>query len=361
MTRVLMVCDGLDNGGAERQMALLASNLPAHYEVRVVSLGDGPYADVLRGRGIGLRVVPRGWRYDVSPGWRIWREMVLWRPDLVHSWGWMAGAAAAVSCKVLRIPLVDGTIRSARLPDRWRRTARFLLSRADAVIANSEAGLAAYGVSGPRAFVVHNGFEAERKPARPGESTGTTNDIPEVVMAARMVPAKDFDTLLDAAERVRDSGHRFRLTLVGSGPESERLTARAQDLIGAGVVRILDGGLEVMPVLASADIGVLLTDPRYHAEGLSNSIMEYMACGLPVVCTDSGGNREVVLDGHTGFVVPPHDAAAVADALGRLLDEPDTALRFGETGRERISTVFSAEAMVENTVRVYETVLRAGL
>jgi glycosyltransferase involved in cell wall biosynthesis len=355
-----MVCDDLDNGGAERQMTLLVRSLPDDYRARVFSLGDGPYAEVLRGLGADLRVDARRWRYDPSSALRLRREMVRWRPDVVHSWGWMSSAASILPCRQLGIPLVDGTIRSGRPPARWSRVNRFLVSRADAVIANSEAGVAAYGLLRPGVSVVHNGFEAERTPRESARPTRTQGAMAEVVMAARMVLAKDFDTLIDAVEALRHPERRMRFTLMGSGPERERLTTRCRELIGAGLVRIMDCGLEVMPVLAAADIGVLLTDPRYHAEGLSNSIMEYMACGLPVVCTDSGGNREIVLDGRTGLLVPPRDPAAVVDALRLLLEDPDTARRLGEAGEERIRAEFSTRAMVEKTISVYESVLRDG-
>lgn len=356
-----MVCDVLGNGGAERQMALLARSLPENYRVRVFSLGDGPYAEVLRGAGVELRIDHRRSRYDVSPALRLRKEMLQWQPDVVHSWGWMSSAASLAACKLLGVPLVDGTIRSGRPRARFPRLDIFFrVSRADAVIANSEAGAAAYGLSRPRVFVVHNGFETERMPRQCGRPTRGQGATAEVVMAARMVRDKDFDTLVDALETMRDLKHRIRFSLMGSGPERDRLTARCRQMIDAGLVRILDCGLEVMPVLAAADIGVLLTDPRYAVEGLSNSIMEYMACGLPVVCTNSGGNPEIVVDGRTGLLVPPRDPAAVVDALRLLLDEPETARRFGEAGRERIRTEFSTEAMVENTIIVYESVLRGG-
>jgi glycosyltransferase involved in cell wall biosynthesis len=361
MRRVLIVCDDLDNGGAERQMTLLARSLPDDYRVRVFSLGDGPYARVLHEFGVDLRIDRRRWRYDVSPALRLRQEMIQWRPDVVHTWGWISTAASIVACRLLRIPLVDGTIRSGRPQPRWTRANRFLVSRADAVIANSEVGLSSYALRRPRTFVVHNGFEAGRVHWPCHESAQAEGRTAEVVMASRMVPGKDFDTLIDAAEAMHREGRTIRLTLMGSGPDRERLTVRCRGLQDVGLVRILDRGpLEVMPVLAAADIGVLLTDPRYLAEGLSNSIMEYMACGLPVVCTDEGGNREIMLDGCTGLLVPPRDPAAVVDALRLLLDEPETARRLGEAGSKRIRTEFSVGAMVEKTLAVYESVIRGG-
>ena len=357
MRRVLIVCDGLPTGGGERQMALVARSLPEEYDVRVSSFGDGPYAEVLRGSGVMLRVDPRRWRYDLSPAFRLWREILRWRPDVVHSWGWMSTATSMVACKILGIPLVDETITSGRPPVRWTRANRFLVSRSDAVIAISHAGLAAYDLRRPGAFVVHAGFEADRVP---GDCIGQTRErdaAPEVVMVARMFREKDFDTLISAAELLHKEGRRVRFTLMGWGPERERLTARCQELTDAGVMRILDCGLEIMPVLAAADIGVLLTDSHYHEEGLSNSIMDYMACGLPVVCTDSGGNREVVIERGTGLLVPPCDPAAVADALRLLLDDREMSTRLGKAGRERIREEFSAEKMIDKTTAVYESAI----
>jgi glycosyltransferase involved in cell wall biosynthesis len=353
------VCDDLCNGGAQRQMTLLARSLPDDFRVRVFSLGGGPYAEVLSGAGVETRIERRRSRYDISPALCLRQEMIQWRPDVVHSWGWMSSAAALVMCRLFGVPLVDGTIRTGRPPERWTRLKRFLVSRADAIIANSEAGLTAHDVRRPGTFVVYNGFEAGRVPGEGHESARPAGRVADVVMAARMVPGKDFDTLIDVAELLQREGRAIRFTLMGGGPDGERLNARSRALQDVGLVRILDlGPSEVMPVLAAASIGVLLTDTRYVAEGLSNAIMEYMACGLPVVCTNEGGNREIVSDGCTGLLVPPRDVPAVVDALHLLLDEPDTAHRLGTAGRERIRAEFSVEAMVENTIAVYESVIR---
>ena len=110
--------------------------------------------------------------------------------------------------------------------------------------------------------------------------------------------------------------------------------------------------------IRASHVGLLMSAPAELAEGCPNSIMEYMACGLPVVCTDSGGNREVVLEGRTGLIVPPLDPSAVVNALRILAQDPETARRFGQAGRERIRTAFSTREMVAKTVSVYESVLR---
>ena len=98
-----------------------------------------------------------------------------------------------------------------------------------------------------------------------------------------------------------------------------------------------------------------MTDPAYHQEGVSNSIIEYMACGLPVVCGEGGGNREVVADGATGFVIPPSDAEELATKLIWLREHESERRAMGDAGRRRIEEVFSIERMVAGFVRVYES------
>ena len=136
--------------------------------------------------------------------------------------------------------------------------------------------------------------------------------------------------------------------------------AEAADLVDEGTVQFPEPGLEVLGHVRSAHAGVLMTDPALAQEGCSNTIMEYMACGLPVVCGEGGGNREVVLDGTTGFVIPPSDARELAAKLVWLRDHEPERRAMGEAGRRRIKDAFSIEQMVAGFVRVYEQALSAA-
>ena len=107
-----------------------------------------------------------------------------------------------------------------------------------------------------------------------------------------------------------------------------------------------------MPVIAASDIGLSCSE----TEGLSNSLMEYMAAGLPVVCTRAGGNEELVVDGTTGFVVPVGRPGDLAEALGRLADDAELRLRFGQEGKERIFQQFSPQTMVTAYENVYSSI-----
>ena len=97
------------------------------------------------------------------------------------------------------------------------------------------------------------------------------------------------------------------------------------------------------------DVGVLAT----FTEGISNSVMEYMACGKPVVATAGGGTTELVIEGQTGYLVPPSDPARLAAAIERLLSDPALRQRLGAAGRERVATAFSLGRMVERHRETY--------
>jgi glycosyltransferase involved in cell wall biosynthesis len=94
------------------------------------------------------------------------------------------------------------------------------------------------------------------------------------------------------------------------------------------------------------------------SEGLSNVLLESMAAGVPVVATKVGGNPEVVEEGATGILVPPRDSAALADAMGTLLENQDLAGRFGSSGRRRVEVHFSLDRMVQDTQKLYFGLLR---
>jgi glycosyltransferase involved in cell wall biosynthesis len=374
--RVLLLVASLGNGGLERQLTLLATNLPPEWRPLVWSAEGGPFRDVLERAGVPVMVDDRRGRLDPLPFaalvWLIARH----RPDVVHAWHWLPAAVAAPACRMAGVPFIDGTIRLGRPQRAFGRPRASIMRLANIVVANSQAGLDAWGVRPPRGRVVYNAFDPARlaltsgddKVARDDEPAGGNRAAPPavpkgpaaagpftVVMTSRMHPHKDYRTVVAAARLLAQGSPSgaWRFLLVGDGPERAALQNEARDLVEAGVVDFVAPGLEVIPVVAHADAGVLMTNDAVHAEGCSNSIMEYMACGLPVVCADSGGNRELVTDGVTGFLVAAGDAPALA---GRLLElrTSGRARTMGVAGRERLLCDFTVARMVSAYTTLYD-------
>jgi glycosyltransferase involved in cell wall biosynthesis len=364
--RVLLLSANLTTGGLERQLALLAANLPDPWRPLVWTADGGPFEEVLARTGVPHVVDRRRSRLDPSPFAKLWRLIVACRPDVVHAWHWMPASAALPLCRLLDIPFVDGSIRLGRPGPEFGQPRSAVMRFADVVVANSRAGLLAWGFAPPKGRVVHNAFD----PARLAIASDSGADVRHaavdsadarrftVVMTGRMFAHKDFRVVVEAARDLARRGEEsdWRFLLVGEGPLRASLEACAGDLVAAGIVEFLRPGLEVLPIVARADVGVLMTNDAAHAEGCSNSIMEYMACGLPVVCSDGGGNRELVEDGVTGYVVPSGDSRALADRLETLRSARQSA-ELGASGRERLLRDFSLERMVGAYVSIYDECL----
>jgi glycosyltransferase involved in cell wall biosynthesis len=359
--RVLFLADLLPNGGLERQLALLATGLPEDWDVRIVTLGGGPYEGLLRAQGLRLAIYPRRARFDPLPALHLWRDILRWRPDIVHAWGWMAALAAGPLCRLLGLPMLDGMIRSGALEHNATRLKRLGMYLSTLVIANSRSGLAAWDIGPRKGRVVYNGFDSSRAQSalsrtRPRDPAGPFT----IVMTGRMVPTKHFSLVIDAARRISDEEDGWLFLLVGHGPDREALKREAEDLVKRGVVEFPEPGLEILDQVARADVGLLMTDPHYAVEGLSNSILEYMALGLPVVCGDGGGNPELVTDGEEGLLIPPDDVTSLVTALTTLRRRPELLARMGASGAARVARDFSTEAMVRAMLRVYEEALATG-
>src|SRR5690349_3530786 len=113
--RILVLSDGLEVGGAERQIALLLKYLPNSWPRRVWSMNDGPFAMEICKAGIPVSIKLRAWRLDPFPALHLWSLIRNWKPSVVHSFGHMCTLAAIPACRILRIPLINGTIRHAHI------------------------------------------------------------------------------------------------------------------------------------------------------------------------------------------------------------------------------------------------------
>jgi len=352
---VLLVCDSLGGGGAERQLALLATHLAEPWRVTVAALGGGLFADVIQEAGVELIMLPRRFRLDVSPLINMAKTVKSLHPDVVHSWGHMACMAADPVCRSMGIPHIAGVIRRGSVYS-WRGRWPQLASRlGDIALANSQAGLKAFGVPAKRGRVLHNGIAPERMLRHP--ASGRPAEPFHMVMAATMDDRKDFPTLIEATHRLLETSVvKIKTTALGAGALWEKFRSLAGDLVDKGAMEFPGRVDEIMDYLDEAHVGILL-GPEGWGEGISNSIMEYMAAGLPVIATDAGGNPELVKQGETGFLIPPGDVESLVKYLLELVDDREQAVAMGQAGRRRIETEFSVSAMLKRAGEIYDEVI----
>jgi glycosyltransferase involved in cell wall biosynthesis len=361
--RVLLCVDALGVGGKERQAVELARGLAATagMDVRVVTFerADFYLADLERA-GMAVDFLARRMRWDPGLFRTLYQVIKSFRPDVIHTNGLVSSFYAWPLAKWRHIPVVNGSIRNAFAESdlRWRLE-RLLLAASDYRVANSRAGLRSRNLDqdNPRNVVIYNGFDFARVDGLVTNDDGTTplveGNRTTVGMVAEFNRNKDYLTFIEVARRLSRTGPTVEFVAVGDGETLRECQTAAE---GLTTFRFLGKRKNVEEIVRGFDIGVLST----FVEGLSNSIMEYMALGKPVVATDAGGTRELGIDGETGFLVAPSDPAAMSSAIERLIDDPRLATRMGRAGRARLMQQCSLSRMLDETVALYRRAIAAS-
>lgn len=208
-----------------------------------------------------------------------------------------------------------------------------------------------------RIHVIYNGVDQDG--CHPGDTSEKTvtqalreQGYTVALLVANIRPIKRIDDAIEALAQLRESCPNLVLVLVGAGDEMP-LKQRAEQLGVAERVRFLGARQDVDDLLGGADIGLLCSE----SEGFSNAIVEYMLKGLPVICSDTGGNPEAVTEGRTGFLYPVGDTGQLADSMERLVHAPELRHTLGRQAREDAATRFSVATMIERHRELYEHVL----
>jgi glycosyltransferase involved in cell wall biosynthesis len=354
--RVLFVIRQLDYGGAERQLVELATRLPRdRFDAMVCCLcPPGPLAVELEERGITVVSTHKKLGALSTCSWALLSLVREFRPAVLHSYLFSANWRSLSVGRVAGVPLVVTSVRNVDIHTKKIFTLgeRFFAGLNDCVIANAEAVREyvsdKHGIPRSKMHVIHNGVAMERvRPRR--EASGYATEAGVVGMIASLSVKKRHETFLRAARLVLESLPDTRFVVVGEGPLRQELESRAKELGISDAVCFRGSTEDVGRILAAIDVSVLTS----VKEGCSNVILESMAAALPLVVTDAGGNRELVLDEVTGFIVPIDDAEAVAERIVRLLSDADLRRRMGEEGLKRVRERFSVRRMVDNTASFY--------
>ncbi len=349
--RIAHVTLGLDIGGQERLLVEFARHADrTRFSLTFVSLtGRGRLADTLE--SLGSRVVTMDEPPGLRPGmvWRLARRLRRERFAAVHTHDdrpLIYAAPAAWLAGVRRRVHTHHHGQLAQIGRRQRLLARWAARLVDPFVCvshDSARYAAAEGIAPRRLRVLWNGIDLERFSYHGPQAGGPA------VTVARLSPEKDIENLIRAARAVVDARPGFRFEIAGDGPCRADLERRAHELGLTPHVRFLGEVRDVPALLARAGLFVLPS----QSEGISLTLLEAMARGLPVVTTKVGGNPEVVEDGRTGVLVPARDSAALAEGILRLAGDPDTAQLLGRAGRRRVETHFDVRRMVAAYERLY--------
>ena len=374
--RLLLVTDTpvLAPGGSERFLQNLATRLPADaYRITLVQLHEQQMPGnhgrhLLTQPHLRMMSLPVHAVYDRT-GFRAWRELSAMlrseRFDVVQSQHEKADVLNAL------MPRMPGTVYISNRRDmgfkkspKLQHAFRWLNPRFDTVVAPARqilSGLAkCEGLDPLRMTWIPNGVDTRHyAPAtlqRRIDARSVLGLHPDAIVfgcVARITPVKRHVDLLDAFADVRRNVPQARLLLVGDGPGLPEIQAKIAELGLGEDVHLLSFRDDVADLLPAMDALVLCSS----SEGMSNAILEAMACGLPVVATAVGGNLHLVQHEQTGLLVPPLDPISLAASLQWLAQSPLARKRMGLAARMRIEREFSLDSMVLAFDRLYRRLL----
>jgi glycosyltransferase involved in cell wall biosynthesis len=369
-TKVVLLAVGLGIGGTETHILELASGIDrSKFDVTVCSLKPGGcLVDELRRRGIRVVCLDGAGKLDVRVPYRLWKFIRQERPDVMQSFLFWANVAARVLRRLsnaLRVVCSyhDEIVAETRL---MRMIDRLTFRWSDAVVCCSEAVRrsvsACLGAPADRQTIIPFGVDASQfavsDRAVPAE-LGLGDGRPVLGTVCRLVePKKGLGVLLQAMALLKRSGgdRECELLIVGEGPARASLESLTRRLGIAGSVRFAGSRRDIPRILPLLDLFVL---PSLY-EGFGIAILEAMAAGKPVVATTAGGIPEFVEAGETGLLVEPGNAAALAEAIGCLLSDPERARQMGRRGRIRVLEQFQMSNVVRRHEQVYEACVVNG-
>jgi glycosyltransferase involved in cell wall biosynthesis len=363
MIKLLLLIPTLDRSGAEKQLTLLATRLPkTEFDVRVAALTrGGPNAEVLQQHGIPCTLIGKRFKFDPFALGRLKNLIRDERPDVLHSWLFAANAYARLVAGKADRPRV---VVSERCVDSWKSGWQLWLDRrqirrTQRLVANSNSVAEFYrgqGFPAERITVIPNGvelpdFTPDDRLAVLREF-GIPDDSRVVGYVGRIARQKRVRDLVWAMQLLRQLRDRVHLLIVGDGPERKKVEGFARHVGCDHLIRFAGHRDDASRLFAAIDVFWLASD----FEGMSNSLMEAMAAGIPSVVTDIPPNRELVEDGRQGFVVKPGDSVGFAQFADRILGDPELHRRLGAAARERMRAEFSVEKMVQSYARLYRAV-----
>jgi len=360
--RIAQFIDTDTQGGAETIVVDLCRELSAHGHDSLLLHFGSPYLDEhCRRHGLEQRVVPGHALYKsikTLPHFalvlrRFLREQGV---ELLHSHLFGPITGAALAARLAGIPHV-GTLHDvyvvAERPARARllQLAGLLGTRLVAVsdhMARFYRSQARFGTHTLR--TIHNGARLTQPPRDPAlrAALGLSEQDLAVICVGRLVPLKRHDQLLQAFAAVRTQ-RPVKLLLAGDGPLRAQLETLALTLGIADRVRFLGNRTDVPALLAASDVFALVSE----TEGLSCSLLEAMAAGLPALATRVGGNPELVADGTSGYLVEVGDVRAMRERLQALLDDDRARAAMGREARHRAEQRFSVDTMMRAYLQLY--------
>lgn len=363
--KILHVINSLGGGGRERRMSQVVASLAEDTNQRqaIISFSQSNAYDIFNRTGVPLYIADGGRFGRIKQYLKVLKTE---KPDIVHVWLETPTELLFFSYakKLFHYKLIVGFVADANPVKQSGirfRAIRRSFSCADCIVSNSKAGLLAKKAPMNKSRIIYNGFDFSRFPENYDREEKRrvlgVGSEPLVVMCASMTPPKDWRSFFLTAKIIQDRNLSAKFFAIGGGVllEENKQFVENNNIHN---VQFLMHRKDVEEILLASDISMLFTNDKVHAEGVSNSIMEAMAAGLPVIATCGGGTAEIISDGINGFIVEPGNIARAAEILEKLFLSPNLAMTIGEKAKNTINQRFQLDEKTKEYCKLYNEIIK---
>ncbi|MBO4573976.1 MAG: glycosyltransferase [Bacteroidales bacterium] len=359
--KIVFCNNDLKLGGAQRRLSQLIIGLDKYQDCEVyVFLTDRDIAfkEVLNTKAKFFYLNKNVKKYTFFIEFRNLLKEI--NPDIVHCWSLHQAYYLNILAPFSSFKYICGTITSSHKLS--YKTSQFYIERlsfwlSDVIVSNSHSGLKAKQTPDKKSRVIYNGYDFSRQHNLRAEDDlrrelGLANQA-IVSMASRVSPQKDIEMLVRVASRLGDNGKNIVILMLGDGPQLEYYRRFVKDKSIPNII-FLGYRNDVESIIHISTLCILCSK---YEEGVSNSIMESLADGKPVIATEGGGTNEIVFSGENGFLVKPGDDESMAQKIEYLIDNPEECNQMGRRAIEIINKKFLLSHMVEEYIKLYNELI----
>jgi glycosyltransferase involved in cell wall biosynthesis len=348
--KILYFIDGLYPGGKERQFIEILKLLDRQtYTIGIVTFNKNLfYSETAKKLSDYFVEIDKFNRFN--PFLSVWKPIKEFKPDIIHTWDYLSSTYIFLPSRIKRIKFIDNSIQDVGVEKGWKRKLKLLmLNWSDLALSNSQTGLKNYKVKGE---YIYNAINQERF------LQNEENKEFNIIKVASFSDYKDYQTVIDAGIELVKNNVVDNFYFAGDGPHRIKHQEYVKNNFPevSAKFHFLGAINNVEYYLSKCKVGVLCSTVKY-GEGISNSVLEYMAAGLVPIVTDIGGSCEIVSNEENGFLIPPASTNKIIEKVIFIKNNPEISKKMVEKAKQTVSTKFNYISNIEKLSNIYKKMI----